>query len=99
MFVFLVGWAALLSACQKDVEKKRVEEAAAWATSMCDCAKKSGAEAKTCAAALAEPADPGAETGIGSQPKYRVESLKAYIGIISPGEECERKIKRQAKTP
>ena len=93
----LVGSVATLSACQKDVEKKRVDDAAAWATSMCACAEKTGSEAKTCADALTKPSDPGSETSIGRQPKYNVDSLKAYIGIISPGEDCERKIRMRTE--
>ena len=95
----LISSVVILSACQKDVEKERVEAAGAWAIAVCDCEKKGGAAAKTCADALKKPADPSAETGLGSAPKYRIESLKEYISIISPGEVCETNIRIHAEKP
>lgn len=90
-----IGVTATLSVggCKPSVPKSKMEEAAAWTTQMCACAEKPKEDAKTCAAKLTEPKNPGAETSLFGGPKYDLDSMLSYRDVHSPGEACETKIK------
>jgi hypothetical protein len=82
----------LVSGCEKSIEKSRMEAAAAYSKSMCDCAQKPAAEAKSCAAGVKKPDDPIGEKGLFGGPKYTLDSLHAYIDMESLGDQCNSKI-------
>lgn len=78
----------LLMGCQKEVDKERMDAAGAWAKTVCECARAPGADRAQCMEKHPEPPDPGSESGVGSQPKYKLESLKAYDAIKAVGTKC-----------
>ncbi len=80
--------AALVVGCQQTVDKERMDAAAAWSKTVCECAGQPGADRAQCMEKHPQPPDPGSEQGMGSRPKYKLESLKAYDGVKSVGMKC-----------
>jgi hypothetical protein len=83
--------APTLMACQRMVEKEKMEAIGQWSIAMCKCAEKSdAAEAKSCAEALKKP-----ELSLlnsSGRPQYKLDSVHVFDSIESTGSECQRKI-------
>jgi hypothetical protein len=87
----LVAVSALsLAGCQTNVPKEDMDAIGKWSIAMCECSEKSGAEAKTCAAALKKPTLEHMSSS--GRPKYKLDSELAYTEIESRGDSCEAKI-------
>lgn len=81
------------TACQRDVEKDKMDGIAAWMAAACACSQKAGSTAASCKAANPEPADINA-LGDNGRPQYKLESYDQYNQMRIRGEECIRKMNK-----
>ena len=91
--ILAIAVGVAVAGCKAQISKEDMQTTAAWSSAICDCAKKSGSEAKTCAAALKKPnLDTIGSWWHGGGLKYSLESLKPYDEIMTIGQLCEATI-------